>query len=713
MSKILTMNSKMKRIFFSFLILMTGMAFYGCGNSSFESAPETSKTGTGYFVLTNGSAGADTETLRAQTKTIMPVKPVLGDFASYKLFFTGTGGNSGNTKDVDCDSTNLGDPVELAVGTWDLVVYAYKLATDTQPTAQGDLLGVIDIKSGGTVSENVTLTTFDSGGTGTFSWNITYPNNVTSGNASITITPLDAGGTTEQTVPLTSGSVGSRTLNSGYYRVFVELENNSSQTASLREILHIHSNMTSTFTHTFTAENFFDTLSASVSIGIQVNGVAADWTDPSVGETLKANSASLTPGTPKYQWYRGSGSTATAISGATNETYTLTPDDVGTVSVRLNIDGTNGFASDSITVVAADGSSEATAFRVYNEADLRDVGKSNAGPHSTWTLSTYYRLMKNITLTGSSWAPIGGSPAFSGTFDGGGKTIDFGGVTFAFQTPDAYYSGLFGNTNGLIKNLRLEGTLNYPSSLPNYSGNGYIGALVGSSSGTIENISSSVTIEHAKAGATNYLYLGGIVGLVYNGTIKNCYSTGNITTSTGVSGSGTHVGGIAGDNYLGEDSYINNCWAAGDVEISGGSGQRAGGIVGYTKTDYNNEYFINKSVALNSTVSVSLAGTDVVGRVWTGSWHNGTAIANYARDDMELYVASSLVALTDPTLVGMDGLDVTLSATEATDGSWWTSSGGPDWSAVWDNDNANEAKPWKWDSSNKRPILWFETSVNQ
>jgi len=58
-----------------------------------------------------------------------------------------------------------------------------------------------------------------------------------------------------------------------------------------------------------------------------------------------------------------------------------------------------------------------------------------------------------------------------------------------------------------------------------------------------------------------------------------------------------------------------------------------------------------------------------------------------------------------------DGFGVATSDIETANGYWWTSRA--DWADVWDNTNANEAKLWKWDSTHSRPMLWFETSVNQ
>ncbi|MCL2155221.1 MAG: hypothetical protein FWH53_06115 [Leptospirales bacterium] len=610
MNKILTMNNKMKCIFFGFLILLTGMAFYGCSNSSFESVPETPQTGTGYFVLTNGSAGADRETLHAQT--IMPEKPVVTNFALYELMFSPRGTNSNPAKTVKRDSTDLGDPVELATGTWDLVVYAYKNGLDTQPTAQGDLLGVIDIKNGGTSSGNVTLTTFVSGGAGTFNWTINWPSGVTisGSDAKMIITPLNGG--TEQTVYFSNGTPDTYSLDSGYYRVFVELTNSAGQTAGLRETLHIHRNMESNFTHTFTNSSFFAPLSIMVSIGVQVGGENGDcdWTDPCVGETLVANISIATPGL-KYQWYRG----ATPISGATGATYTFTSADIGAgtndFSVMITCNGYNGIATDSLlalTVVEEPDGTATKPFRIYNETDLRDVGKA-AAPKGDWTLSASYRLMRNITLTGT-WTPIGGqSTQYTGTFDGNGKTI----ADLTITGTTANYLGLFGHTDTGSEVMNL--------------------ALV--------DVNISVTDSNN---------VGGIAG--YNrGTIQNCYVTGSVSSTTTSSTASTPVGGIAGNNT----GSVKNCYTI--ITVTGRA--NVAGIAGTNQTGGT----IQECVALGQSVSVT-ASTAAIGRV-EGSYPSPSGLANnYASSNMEAYVSGSISSTafsnTNKTLTGNCGENLSI-----------------------------------------------------
>ena len=54
-----------------------------------------------------------------------------------------------------------------------------------------------------------------------------------------------------------------------------------------------------------------------------------------------------------------------------------------------------------------------------------------------------------------------------------------------------------------------------------------------------------------------------------------------------------------------------------------------------------------------------------------------------------------------------------MNATGAAGESWWIGTSGVEWSIYWGGAAADENKPWHWDNVNNRPILWFETEVNQ
>jgi hypothetical protein len=184
-----------------------------------------------------------------------------------------------------------------------------------------------------------------------------------------------------------------------------------------------------------------------------------------------------------------------------------------------------------------------TSFPVSSEADLEKIGTGT----DDWTLSADYILTGNITLT-KNWTPIGiASPSasrFNGTFDGNGFTIS--GLTI--NTPTASNLGMFGVIgSGTVKNLGL-----------------------------------------VDVNITGYSNVGGVAGQIVNGTVTNCFVTGNVA--------GTTVGGIVGVVAMASvSSKIENCVAL------------------LTKVESNNAQ---------------------VGRILGGSLGAYTLDGNFARDDM-------------------------------------------------------------------------------
>ena len=127
------------------------------------------------------------------------------------------------------------------------------------------------------------------------------------------------------------------------------------------------------------------------------------------------------------------------------------------------------------------------------------------------------------------WTPAGSMlSGFQGIFDGNGKTIQ--GIYIDTNTT---YVGLFGNIaeSGVVKNLDIKDSY--------IKGSNYTGAVSGScvSNSSVQNCSSSAVVIGGS-------YVGGIVGSSSaNAVVSGCYTTGS------VSGSGSNIGGIAGQSY--------------------------------------------------------------------------------------------------------------------------------------------------------------------
>ena len=159
---------------------------------------------------------------------------------------------------------------------------------------------------------------------------------------------------------------------------------------------------------------------------------------------------------------------------------------------------------------------------------------------------------------GAGFTPVGGSIAFTGTFDGQGQTIS----NLTINRPSGQWVGLFGY-NGASATISNLGLLNV-----SVTGNTATGGVVGENHGTITEVYTSGSVA-SNAGA------GGIVGYNY-GPLSNVYSTSAVSAPT------IYAGGIAGLSL----GSISQAYATGPV--SGGS--NVGGLVGYSGGSITQSY---------------------------------------------------------------------------------------------------------------------------
>jgi len=252
--------------------------------------------------------------------------------------------------------------------------------------------------------------------------------------------------------------------------------------------------------------------------------------------------------------------------------------------------------------------SEENPFLISNAEELHNVRNN---------LSAHYKVTKDIDLTqylspgnpgynnGEGWQPIGTwFPNFSGSVDGDGHKI----TGLWINRDNIEFVGLFGRIdNGTVKNLGVEiantgiigantvggltgnigsGTIKNCYTTGNVSGRSMVGGLAGYSGGSenrIVNIENCYTTGNITA-ANN---VGGLVGFSANsGTIEGCYSTGNISSESFI------AGGLVGSNSY---DKIKNCYATGNVS----SREMVGGLVGiighYGACEVENCYATGKS----------------------------------------------------------------------------------------------------------------------
>jgi filamentous hemagglutinin family protein len=193
--------------------------------------------------------------------------------------------------------------------------------------------------------------------------------------------------------------------------------------------------------------------------------------------------------------------------------------------------------------------------------------------------SGYYALGANITLSKTYDGPI--IDQFNGVLDGLGHTISnltiessdgtvglIGRLGTIIFNPD---SNTYTNPGlGTIKNLGLEGA---SVSTTSY----LVGVLVGSNDGTITDCYTTGNVSGVGEA------IGGLVG-INDGTITGCYTTVNVSGKTNTT-QFYSVGGLVGINGFtdGLNATITGCYATGDVSGSGSSqGEQVivGGLVG-------------------------------------------------------------------------------------------------------------------------------------
>ena len=327
------------------------------------------------------------------------------------------------------------------------------------------------------------------------------------------------------------------------------------------------------------------------------------------GQLIKAGTLTSTTVTLNYNYWDGK-EVATAVgSGLTQPTATgihggsfseeiveaycapgFVPDVLGDGTYGVKADASffasgSGTQADPYVILTAE---QLAAFR-----DSVNNGVTYAGQ--------YIKLGGNITLTDSSWTPIGAGArsdsgytgcAFKGTFDGGGSTIT--GLAIAADAAGAVDTayGLFGVVDGgMVKNLSLSGVS------INVTGGECVGGFIG----LMVNNSTASGLTMGTGTISAVRGLGGIVGrMTVSGTIENCVN------NAAISGSGANVGGIVGAAYyteLNSAMTIKNCVNHGTVTCTAGV---TGGIAGLSAADVD---------GCENTADITGNGADVAGIV--------------------------------------------------------------------------------------------------
>ncbi|MDR2848422.1 MAG: leucine-rich repeat domain-containing protein [Bacteroidales bacterium] len=341
-----------------------------------------------------------------------------------------------------------------------------------------------------------------------------------------------------------------------------------------------------------------------------------------------------------------------------------------------------------------------------------------------------YILMNDLTL--ENWTPI----VFNGTFNGNGHTITLSvdktdKVGLIKAAMNFTVGGLFGeiSNSGVVMNLHVTGDISCTSNFVIVA----VGGIAGYNSGKIVNCISSVKLKGegvkqspsravptATVGGkqsdpiTPYdggIMVGGIAG-INQGQISNCYATGDIE----VSGDGHKMGGgIAGGNgsdYIGGGlpltGSISNCYNTGNIFVHDDSKSHiAGGIVGRNVNSLTNCVALNsridvsgesKKTAFNSTINATngLLGENYA-YSFNGKWSGGMSKNGYYRADIAINVEQN--EKDKPSKEEPSGVAIDLAATQQQ--SWWEDS--PKFAFGQTNE-----EPWIWNETLQRPVLYWE-----
>jgi len=206
--------------------------------------PPQDATGTGTLSLAIDSQGVG--------RTILPDISI-DDFVSFDLLFTPQSGGGGFLVTWGGGAGAGTGTIPLDARTWDLHVTAF---LSGGAAAEGSLEGIV-VPLGGTVYGSVALVPIP-GGTGTFSWDISFDADIRFARMAIerdddwgqyywgTFYLLDNWWWSNTPV-----NPGSSTMDAGQYRVTFTLGNYQGAIVTIHETLHVYNNMTSHFQEAF------------------------------------------------------------------------------------------------------------------------------------------------------------------------------------------------------------------------------------------------------------------------------------------------------------------------------------------------------------------------------------------------------------------------------------------------------------------------------
>ena len=179
------------------------------------------------------------------------------------------------------------------------------------------------------------------------------------------------------------------------------------------------------------------------------------------------------------------------------------------------------------------------SFIIANEQDILDLSDYVASDTYQPCEGIKFKMINDLDFSNKTFLPIGGHiHFFVGHFDGQGHTIS--GLYYVDN--DNYY-GLFGCVDG--------------------------------ANTIVENVTLINPVFKHSGSDNNFTYAGGIVGVFYEGTIRNCNVVGGSLSNVG------RAGGIVGFAYGSWVKSIVDCTVVGTTI----NGERSGCVVGYNGSE--------------------------------------------------------------------------------------------------------------------------------
>jgi len=249
--------------------------------------------------------------------------------------------------------------------------------------------------------------------------------------------------------------------------------------------------------------------------------------------------------------------------------------------------------------------SESTPYRISDANDMNEIGAYS----NDW--DKHFVLTDDVDMSGFEYTTALIAP------DTNNSTAGFQGTAF---------TGVFNGSGYVIRNLTIDDV---------GARNNYLGLF-----GKIDNASAQITnLGFVDTTVSGNSYVASLVGDNGEGTISNCYATGNVTVS------GDKVGGLAGNN----SGPISNCYAR--VFVSGND--KVGGLTGQNYGTITNCYSAAEIVVTSGLAEpYGIALDTAAGKMyWTDYYMDKIQRANLDGSDVEELVISGL---SEPRGIALD-----------------------------------------------------------